>query len=88
MTDDLPRIRCAAMWRTEQGFMMCHLDQHPPDMPHHVRDRSWYTDGRPAPRLQLGVPCGEACGWPDYIVAYLGPAPRAETGGPRTPRRR
>jgi hypothetical protein len=67
--------RCPAMTRTTRGYEMCHLDEHDPSTPHHVRDRSWST-GNPAPKLRLGIPCGDACVWPEHVVPYLGTPPR------------
>lgn len=31
--------------------------------------------------MRLGVPCGAACGWPDYVQPYFGSHPGASTGG-------
>jgi hypothetical protein len=68
--------RCPEMIRTERGYETCHLAEHGPDVRHHVRDRSWLSGG-PTPCLRLGVPCAEACAWPDRVLRYLGPAPGA-----------
>jgi len=62
--------RCGEITRTERGYERCHLDQHGPEVRHHVRDRSWRTDAL-TPCLQLGQPCGKACRWPDQVAPYL-----------------
>jgi hypothetical protein len=62
--------RCPELTRTDRGYERCHLDQHGPEVRHHVRDRSWRTDAL-TPCLQLGQPCGEACKWPDQVAPYL-----------------
>jgi hypothetical protein len=80
------RARCADMTRTPRGWEQCHLDEHPPGVRHHVRDRSWSTGGK-TPRLQLGRPCGPDCRWPDQVVAYFGMVPHAD-GGPKVSRYR
>ena len=74
--------RCPEITRTDRGYERCHLDEHGPEVRHHVRDRSWRTDTL-TPCLQLGQPCGEACGWPDHVVPYLGSAPLARDSWPR-----
>jgi hypothetical protein len=68
--------RCPEMTRTERGYERCHLDEHGPEVRHHVRDRSWRTGTR-TPCLQLGQPCGEACKWPDQVALYLWHVPNA-----------
>ena len=73
--------RCPEMTRTPRGWETCHRDEHPASEAHHVRDRSWYSlsDERRSPGLALGVPCGQACGWPEVILAYFGGRPGAST---------
>jgi hypothetical protein len=78
--------RCPAMIRTPRGYETCHLAEHGPETRHHVRDRSWVS-GRSTPCLKLGVPCTDACAWPDRVMSYFGPPPgsaaMARTGGRR-----
>jgi hypothetical protein len=64
-------LRCQEFARTERGWERCHRNEHTPDGRHHVRDRSWSTDGS-TPQLRLGQSCTEACTWPDLVLKYRG----------------
>ena len=67
--------RCAEMTRTPRGYERCRRDADGHQR-HHVRGRSWQTGGL-TPLLDLGHVCdGACCPWPEYVVPYLGTAPR------------
>jgi hypothetical protein len=66
---DVRRLRCGEIFRTERGWERCHRDVHDPSARHHVRDRSWLS-AENTPRLRLGQPCGAACTWPDLVIPY------------------
>jgi hypothetical protein len=72
------------MTRTPHGWEMCHRDARPASEAPHVRDRAWHSGGK-TPLVVLGVPCGEACGWPEYVLPYLGCKPGASTVATRGP---
>ena len=62
-------VRCGEIIRTDRGWERCHLDEHRPDVRHHVRDRSWLS-AENTPRLRLGQPCEPTCTWPDVVIPY------------------
>jgi hypothetical protein len=66
---ELSRLRCTEIVRTDRGWERCHRDEHDPSARHHVRDRSWLS-AENTPQLRLGQPCGADCTWPDLVIRY------------------